>query len=58
MMTVDLMAVFGPNRKEGSLNDTLIHPYSAYANPKEQFRPMACSIKYFGGAALGETLVV
>ena len=51
-------AVFGPNRKKGDFSDTLIHPYSAHANPEEQYRPMACSIKYFGGAAVGETLVV
>ena len=52
-----LMALFGPKRTEGDLNDTVIHPYSACAMWEEQFRPMACSSKYFGGATVRENLV-
>ena len=42
------MALFGPKRTEGDLNDT----YSTVL--EEQFRPMACSSKYFGGATVGQ----
>ena len=52
-----LMALLGPKRTEGDLNETIIHPYSACTMLEEQFRPMACSSKYFGGATVRENLV-